>query len=115
MAAGLEGVHRAAGTGQSLVPEPRLARAAHEFEAQMIKELLTPMTGKDPLFNDNDGEDAGILGQFASESLAGALSAGGGLGLADRIVHALSGSGHTAVDPQVIGKRQNNPGMSTSK
>jgi HAMP domain-containing protein len=26
-------------------PQPRLVRAAHEFEAQMMKELLKPMTG----------------------------------------------------------------------
>jgi Rod binding domain-containing protein len=111
----LEGAHGAAGAEPRPAPEPRLVHAAHQFEAQMMKELLKPMTEKDLLFRDGDGEGSGILGQFASESLAGALSAGGGLGIADRIVHDLSRFGHDAANPQVIGKLQNNTGMSSSK
>lgn len=101
--AGPEGVHGGGRAEQMLTREPRLARAAHEFEAQMMKELLAPMTGKDPLFGGNDGEDAGILGQFASESLAGALSAGGGLGLAGRIMNALSRADHATANRQGMG------------
>jgi Rod binding domain-containing protein len=78
-------------------PQPRLVRAAHEFEAQMLKELLKPMTGKDALTGE-DGEsgDAGAnsaLSEFASEALGKALSQGGGFGIANRIVHDLSHSG----------------------
>ena len=67
-----------------------MVRAAHEFEAQMMKELLAPMTRTDAVLGADDGEQTGVLGQFAAESLAGALSAGGGLGIADRVIHALS-------------------------
>jgi Rod binding domain-containing protein len=112
---GVEGVNGTTGAEQRPVPEPRLVHAAHQFEAQMMKELLAPMTEKDPLFRDGEEKDAGILGEFASESLAGALSSGGGLGIADRIVRDLSRFGHATVNPPVIGKLQNNTGMSTSK
>ena len=74
--------------------EPRLTHAAQEFEAQMMKELLGPLNRRSALFEDGGGEDAGVLGEFASESLAGALSARGGLGIANRILDDLSRSGH---------------------
>ena len=115
MLARVEGVNAATEAKQRPAPEPRLVHAAHQFEAQMMKELLSPMTEKDPLFRDGEEKEGGILGEFASESLAGALSAGGGLGIADRIVHDLSRFGHATEDPQVIGNLQINTGMSTSK
>ncbi|MGD0830646.1 MAG: hypothetical protein ABR907_06870, partial [Terracidiphilus sp.] len=70
-----------AGTVQAL-PQPRLVHAAHEFEAQMMKELLKPMTsganGLDGEDSDSASGSAGALGEFASESLARALSDQGG-------------------------------------
>ena len=104
-------------TGQGginqVVPEPRLARAAHEFEAQMIKELLRPMTAGSALLgdDDSDGEGNGPLGEFASESLAGALSAQGGFGIANRIVHDLSHSGNRPTNSHVIGNLQIDHGI----
>lgn len=88
MIAAIDGANRAAAAEPR--PQPRMVRAAHEFEAQMMKELLAPMTRTDAVFGGDDGEDTGILGEFATESLGGALSAGGGLGIADRVLHALS-------------------------
>lgn len=98
-----------------VAPQPRLVRAAHDFEAQMMKELLAPMTRHDSLMGDTDGEDAGsgTLGEFASEALAGALSAHGGFGMADRIVGQLSPSGNNAADAAVTGNAQIDTGMST--
>ena len=96
-------------------PDPRLARAAREFEAQMMKELLAPMNQRSALFEDCGGEETGVLGEFASESLAGALSARGGLGIADRIVQALSRSGHTPGTDLVTGKSPINNEMSPHK
>jgi Rod binding domain-containing protein len=86
---------------------PRLVRAAHEFEAQLMKELLEPMTRNDALFGEDEAGEKGTLVGFASESLAGALSAGGGLGIADRVIHELRPSNNSA-DPRVIGKVQEN-------
>jgi Rod binding domain-containing protein len=84
-------------TGQSASsPQPRLVKAAHEFEAQMMNELLKPLTASDGLTGDEDDARAGsvgALGAFASEALGRALSEHGGLGIADSIVHSLSHSG----------------------
>ncbi len=97
------------------VPEPRLVKAAHHFEAIMMKELLAPMAQSGDLFSDQDRDQNGILCEFASESLAGALSAGGGLGIANRIVEALSHSGNSSRTPGVIGKLKTDFGLSVSK
>ncbi len=102
MLVGVEGASRAVDGEQKQVPPPRLVRAAREFEAQMMKELLAPMTRSDALFREGDEEDSGILGEFAAESLAGALSAGGGFGIADRIVHSLSGGGSASAPGHAV-------------
>jgi Rod binding domain-containing protein len=86
-------------------PSPRLVKAAHEFEAQMMEELLAPMTGADSDVDSlsGDGDDSGdtglalgsgsgsggALSAFASEALGQALSERGGFGIADRIIHQL--------------------------
>jgi Rod binding domain-containing protein len=72
-------------------PQPRLVQAAHEFEAQMMKELLRPLTRVE----DHDGDDSdvgsgGALADFAVEALGQSLSTRGGLGIATSIVHSLS-------------------------
>jgi Rod binding domain-containing protein len=80
-------------------PDPRLVRAAHEFEAQMMQELLRPMTGGDALAGEDDGAgpelgsgsgSGGALADFATEALGEALSQRGGFGIADRIVRELT-------------------------
>jgi Rod binding domain-containing protein len=87
----------------SAQPSPKLVHAAHEFEAQMMKELLKPMTESDALTGDDEGADGvldsgagsgGTLGEFASESLGKALSERGGFGIANSIVSQLSHSGN---------------------
>jgi len=85
-------------------PSPRLERAAHEFEGQMMKELLQPMMAGDALTGADDGDSelggssdsgsTGALGEFASEALGKALSERGGFGIADQIVKELSHSGN---------------------
>jgi Rod binding domain-containing protein len=66
---------------------PRLIKAAHEFEAQMMKELLKPMTTGDSfLLKDGGADDGGILGEFSVEALSQALSERGGLGISRRIL-----------------------------
>lgn len=78
-------------------PSPKLVNAAHEFEGQMMKELLKPMTSGDLLMGDEDDPDAGssgALGEFASEALGKSLSQGGGFGIANQIIRELSHSGN---------------------
>ncbi len=97
-----------ASPGADSSPSPKLVHAAHEFEAQMMKELLAPMTGSDPdddpLFGEgDDAEDSGLalgsgsgsggaLAGFASETLGQALSERGGFGIADKILRQLGAS-----------------------
>ncbi|MGA8043782.1 MAG: hypothetical protein WCA37_13350 [Terracidiphilus sp.] len=77
-----------------VVQQPRLVRAAHEFEAQMMKELLKPLSASAGL--DGESEDAGsegALGEFATEALGAAVSQQGGLGIANSILQHFNVSG----------------------
>jgi Rod binding domain-containing protein len=93
----------AAAQTPSVAPPPRLVRAAHEFEAQMMKELLKPLTHSGSALGGGDEADddsgdgsglgsgsAGALGEFASEALGKALSEGGGFGIATGIIRQLT-------------------------
>jgi Rod binding domain-containing protein len=88
----------------SSTPTPRLVNAAHEFEAQMMKELLKPMMSA----NNPEGEEdetasgsGGALGDFATEALARGLSEQGGFGIASSIVKQLTPSGNKQVTTPV--------------
>jgi Rod binding domain-containing protein len=90
------GAQGAANSTLTATPSPKLVRAAHEFEGQMMKELLKPMTAQDSLTGADDDSDSGsngALGEFASEALGKALSDRGGFGIANQIVKELSHSG----------------------
>lgn len=74
--------------------QPRLVRAAHEFEGQMMKELLKPLLQSDPVMGEDNIGSAGVLNEFATESFGRALSEHGGMGIAHRILEDLSRSGN---------------------
>jgi Rod binding domain-containing protein len=87
------------GTTGTTNPQPRLVKAAHEFEAQMMKALIKPLNQGNALTGTNDGGDddfgsSGALGEFASEALGRALSEGGGFGIASSIIKQLSPAGN---------------------
>lgn len=110
-----------AGSGEAqsgTAPSPRLVRAAHEFEGQMMKELLKPLTDENsPTGAEDDsgfGAD-GALGQFASEALGQALSAHGGLGIGDRIVKTLCGTSNRNGSSTVTGDLHKNTGIRTAE
>jgi Rod binding domain-containing protein len=103
-------------------PNPKLVRAAHEFEAQMMKELLKPMTAGGSLTGEDDGAGADLgsgsgsgsaLSEFASEALGKALSERGGFGIADRIVRDLSHSGNRGETGKVTRNAHGNTGIRT--
>jgi Rod binding domain-containing protein len=99
-------------------PQPRLVRAAREFEARMMKELLKPMTGSDALSGEEGDHGAGsegALGEYASEALGRSLSEHGGFGIANRIVADLSHSGNKSVSGQVTGNLHSNTVMRSLK
>lgn len=78
-------------------PSARLVKAAHEFEGQLMEQLLKPMTDSDGLTGDSVSGSAGALGSFAAAALGRALSAEGGLGLADHIIRSLTPHGEAKV------------------
>ncbi len=84
-------------------PQPRLVKAAHEFEAQLMKELLKPLTAGDGLTgSDDDSGSTGALGDYATESLGRALSDQGGFGIASSIIAQVSRSGNRPATAPVI-------------
>lgn len=98
-------IHSGAVSGQTATtntPSPKLVRAAHEFEGQMMEELLKPMmNSSDPLTGDDEQSGSGgTLGEFATEALGKALSQQGGFGIADGIIKELSHQelSHTGTD-----------------
>ncbi len=104
------------GAAGAAVPQPRLVRAAHEFEAQMMKELMKPMTQGSSLTGDDADSDSesgsgGALTEFASEALGRALSEGGGFGIANSIVQDLSRSGTRTATAPVTGNLHSNTVM----
>lgn len=101
----IERLGSAAGAVQGSA-EPRMVRAAHEFEAQMMKELLKPLASGDGLTGDGDSDSGSTsaLGEFASESLGKAISEQGGLGIARDLIRTLSHSGTGTTAATVTGK-----------
>ena len=100
------------------LPQPRLVRAAHEFEAQMMKELLKPMTAGSSLGGDDEDSSSGsggALGEFATEALGRALSEQGGLGIANRILQDVSHSGNRHETGTVTGNLHGNTQMRAFK
>ncbi len=80
----------------------QLVKAAREFEAMLMQEMLKPMRGKDPLFAEPDAngsdsdQDGGVLQGFGTQAMAEGISAGGGLGIAKLVVRQVEGE-HAAV------------------
>ena len=110
-------------TGQAgkidAVPSQRLVRAAHEFEGQMMQQLLQPMTHGDALTGTDDDENSGAgsggaLGEFASEALGQSLSERGGLGIANQIIQELSRTSNQHETGKVTKNLHQGHGMRTS-
>ncbi len=122
MLAPLSGVNAITGQGEKsdTALSPRLTRAAHEFEGQMMQQLLKPMTHGDALTGTDEDEDSsagsgGALGEFASEALGQSLSERGGLGIANRIIQELSHPGNHDENGKVTRNQHQDHGMRTSK
>ena len=74
-------------------PQPRLLKAAAEFEAQMMQELLKPLAQNG---EETDGALEGSMNSlqsFAAGALGTALAREGGFGIASSIVRELSHDG----------------------
>lgn len=80
-----------ASASTAVANNPRLIKAAHEFEASMMQELLKPLLpGHESLDGEYESASESALSTFAGEALGKALSERGGLGMATRIIHQLS-------------------------
>ncbi len=81
--------------------EPRLVKAAHEFEAAMMKELMSRLQPKANAWGDEaDNSSENALTSFASDALSQAISMRGGFGIADRVIHQISQqSNHSGNSP----------------
>ena len=89
---------------QGNVPKPRLVKAAHEFEAAMMKEILGPLESGEE--DDSAGASAALT-SFAGEALGQALSERGGFGIATSIIHQLSnGSNQNGKTPVPVSQMQ---------
>ena|SRR5271165_6054039 len=66
---------------------PRLADAAHEFEASMLAELLKPMQQSGEIASrESDGGSEGALMSYSTQALGKALSEHGGIGIARQVL-----------------------------
>jgi Rod binding domain-containing protein len=115
-------ITRAGGAADQATPQPRLVRAAHEFEAQMMNELMKPMTHGSSLTGEDDDSDSGsgsgsggALGEFATEAMGKALSEHGGFGIASSIIKELSHSGNQKGVVPVTGTLHGNTVMRSIK
>jgi Rod binding domain-containing protein len=118
-----------ANAGQPPAASPKLVKAAHEFEGQMMKELLQPMMEGDALNGSDDGDQddssglglgsgsgsGGALADFASEALGQALSERGGFGIANQIIKEVARNGHHKVTNKVTRESHGDTVMRTLK
>lgn len=73
------------------VRQQKLVHAAHEFEAQMMQELLKPlMHGMSEDSEDGSDGQGNALGMYGMETLAQGISERGGLGIANRLIERLA-------------------------
>ena len=90
---------------------PKLASAAHEFEASLMKEFLKPLE-HDSLFAEDksaDGDDqegsADALMSFGSQAMATAISERGGFGIATMILNHFRTENHAVNAANSSGSR----------
>jgi peptidoglycan hydrolase FlgJ len=89
---------RAARSGSDAAGRPSpsdVAKAARQFEAILVRQLLAPSI--EPLMNGaslggsaGSGQGGGVYGYLLTDTLAGSISQGGGLGLASVITRQLA-------------------------
>lgn len=78
-------------------------KAARQFEAILVRQLLSPAI--EPLMNGGalggsqgaGGQGGGVYGYFLTDTLAGSIASGGGLGLADVLTRQLAPAASTGL------------------
>ena len=83
----------------SKVSRAKLIDVAHQFEASLMRELMTPFKEKTTAMDGEDGDqdgDSDAITSFAADALAKSISAQGGFGIARTILHYFEASGRVA-------------------
>lgn len=99
----IEGTQRAEGAEDATAKArmAKLADGAHQFEAMMLQEMLKGLNfGDSAEGGGKDGDTGGAGGtlqSYGTESLAKAITAGGGFGLARQIVRQVTAEDHAKV------------------
>jgi len=82
----------------------KLADAAQQFEGMFLQQMLKPMSNMSKEDASDNGDDqAGDTSTYQSlgvESLARAISAAGGLGIARNIVSSVEKESHAKLEPK---------------
>jgi len=82
----------------------KLAAAAQQFEGMFLQQMLKPMSNMSKEDASDNGDDqAGDTSTYQSlgvESLARAISAAGGLGIARNIVSSVEKESHAKLEPK---------------
>lgn len=94
----------------------KLTEAAQQFEGMLLQELLKPMQqhGFCEGENDDNSEGSGFadtLGSYGAEAMATAISKGGGLGIARRVVEQVEGE--KAAHLADVGEKRGTPQKSS--
>jgi Rod binding domain-containing protein len=76
--------------GGNTAPDPKIAKAASEFEALFVAQMLRSAreAGAGAFGNSEGDQSSGAMMEMAEDQLAQALSSGGGLGLARTIAES---------------------------
>ena len=78
-------------------PDPKIAKAASEFEALFVAQMLRSAREAGKLSDDDPS--SGAMMEMAEDQLAQAISSGGGLGLARAIAASLNPTPTPLPDP----------------
>jgi len=86
---------------------PRILSAAQEFEGQIMKELLTSLSGGVGGEESEESSDSwSAIGAFGTEALGRSLSARGGFGIAREVIQGLSQNGLRSDSAQIRAELQ---------
>jgi Rod binding domain-containing protein len=89
-AAAAKGTHAPDGTAPA-APDPKMMRAAREFEAIFLRNLLKPLESAGAMGKQAGvSSGSGVYGSMMVGALADSASSGGGIGLAHLVLEALT-------------------------
>jgi len=89
----LPDISAAASPAAEAARNSKLVNAAQQFESMLLQEMLKPMrSGQDSWGGDDKSSDSSMdtISSFGTEAVATAISKGGGLGIARRVIRQVT-------------------------